>query len=216
MTAGAWIELLRGPAALTVPGDILAGAVTAGGAPPRRVLLAAGTSVCLYWSGMALNDWADRELDAVERPTRPLPSGRIRPSAALAAATALTAAGLGLAAACSRPALATAGALAATAWGYNLGLKNTAAGPAAMASARSLNLLLGAATGHRPLAALPPAGLVAAHTLTLTTVSRHEVHGGHRGIPLAAAAATTGIAAALVTHARAKAAPAEPSAPPPD
>ncbi|WP_258534388.1 SCO3242 family prenyltransferase [Streptomyces sp. PT12] len=198
-TARAWAELLRGPAALTVPGDIIAGAVTAGGAPPRRIAMAAGASVCLYWSGMALNDWADRELDAVERPERPLPSGRIAPRAAFGAAAALTAAGLGLAAACGRTAATTATAVAATAWAYNLGLKNTPAGPAAMATARSLNVLLGAATsGGTPPTALRRSALAAAHTFTLTAVSRHEVGGAPRAVPLAAAAATTAITAALM------------------
>ncbi|WP_375373510.1 UbiA family prenyltransferase, partial [Micromonospora sp. ATA51] len=43
----------------------------------------AGASVLLYWAGMAANDWADRHLDAVERPERPIPSGRVSPPAAL-------------------------------------------------------------------------------------------------------------------------------------
>ena len=74
----AWAELLRLPALFTVPGDALAGAAAAGARPGRRTALAVGTSLCLYQAGMALNDWADREEDAVARPHRPLPSGRIR------------------------------------------------------------------------------------------------------------------------------------------
>ncbi|MEV4021174.1 UbiA family prenyltransferase, partial [Nonomuraea angiospora] len=86
----ALLELVRAPAALTVPGDVLAGATAAGTVRwPRAVGLAA-SSVCLYWAGMALNDYADRALDAVERPERPIPSGRVRPGAALALACALT------------------------------------------------------------------------------------------------------------------------------
>ncbi|MFD4628776.1 SCO3242 family prenyltransferase [Streptomyces sp. NPDC058284] len=140
----AWAELLRLPALFTVPGDALAGAATTGLRPNRRTLLAISSSLCLYEAGMALNDWADRTEDAVERPERPLPSGRITPPAALAAATALTAAGLALASSAGRPSLATAGALAATVWAYDLGLKHTPAGPVAMATARGLDLLLGA------------------------------------------------------------------------
>ena len=34
-------------------------------------------SSCLYLSGMVLNDVFDREVDARERPKRPIPSGRI-------------------------------------------------------------------------------------------------------------------------------------------
>ncbi|WP_241965538.1 UbiA family prenyltransferase, partial [Streptomyces sp. MH60] len=92
--AGAWAELLRLPALFTVPGDALAGAAAAGARPGPRTLLAIGSSLCLYEAGMALNDWADRAEDAAERPHRPLPSGRIRPAAALTAAGALTGAGL--------------------------------------------------------------------------------------------------------------------------
>ncbi|MEU4682577.1 SCO3242 family prenyltransferase [Streptomyces xinghaiensis] len=137
--------MLRVPAVFSVPGDALAGAAAAGHRANRGTALAVCASLCLYEAGMALNDWADRTLDAGERPHRPIPSGRIAPGAALGAAAGLTAAGLGLAAVAGRPALATATALAGTVWAYDLRLKNTPAGPAAMAAARGLDLLLGTA-----------------------------------------------------------------------
>ncbi|MFE2973215.1 SCO3242 family prenyltransferase [Streptomyces sp. NPDC059258] len=140
----AWAELLRVSALFSVPGDALAGAAAVGRRPGRGTALAIGASLCLYEAGMALNDWADREEDAVDRPHRPIPSGRISPAAALGAAGALTAAGLALAARAGRPALTVATGLAATVWAYDLHLKHTKAGPAAMAAARSLDLLLGA------------------------------------------------------------------------
>ncbi|MFE9367571.1 SCO3242 family prenyltransferase [Streptomyces sp. NPDC006978] len=140
----AWAELLRVSALFTVPGDALAGAAAVGRRPDRGTALAVGASLCLYEAGMALNDWADREEDAVDRPHRPIPSGRIAPGAALAAAGVLTAAGLALASRAGRPALAVASGLAATVWAYDLRLKHTRLGPAAMASARTLDLLLGA------------------------------------------------------------------------
>ncbi|MBO4256491.1 prenyltransferase, partial [Streptomyces griseorubiginosus] len=62
----AWAELLRLPALFTVPGDALAGAAATAPAPNARTLLAIGSSLCLYEAGMALNDWSDREEDAVE------------------------------------------------------------------------------------------------------------------------------------------------------
>ncbi|MFF1506606.1 SCO3242 family prenyltransferase [Streptomyces sp. NPDC058326] len=142
--ARAWAELLRVSALLSVPGDALAGAVAAGARPGRGTLCAIGASLCLYEAGMALNDWADRAEDAVERPHRPLPSRRITPGAALAASAALTVTGLALAARAGRPSLAVATALATTVWSYDLGLKHTPAGPATMAAARALDLLLGA------------------------------------------------------------------------
>ncbi|MFF3495538.1 UbiA family prenyltransferase [Streptomyces sp. NPDC002795] len=140
----AWVELLRLPALFTVPGDALAGAAAMGSRPTRGTLLAVGASVSLYAAGMALNDWADRDEDARDRPHRPLPSGRIRPTHALAAAGALTGTGLALACRAGRTTGAVATALAATVWAYDLHLKGTAAGPAAMGAARALDLLMGA------------------------------------------------------------------------
>ncbi|MEI7030288.1 SCO3242 family prenyltransferase [Streptomyces pratensis] len=140
----AWAELLRVSALFSVPGDALAGAAAVGRRPGRGTALAVGASLCLYEAGMALNDWADREEDAVDRPHRPIPSGRVSPAAALTAAGVLTGAGLALAARAGRPSLTVATGLAATVWAYDLRLKHTKAGPAAMAAARSLDLLLGA------------------------------------------------------------------------
>lgn len=204
--AGAWAELLRVSALATVPGDALAGAAAAGLRPNRSTLLAIGSSLCLYEAGMALNDWADRAEDAVDRPHRPLPSGRITPRAALAASAALTAGGLTFAARAGRPALATATALAATVWSYDLHLKHTPAAPATMATARALNLLLGTIAtttgrpgarrgGRPPVAALPSAALLGAHTYAVTAVSRHEAQGGSTRTPLLALATTVALAA---------------------
>ncbi|KQX61190.1 SCO3242 family prenyltransferase [Streptomyces sp. Root1310] len=160
-----WAELLRISALFTVPGDVLAGAAASGRRPGAATALAAGASLCLYEAGMALNDWADRDEDATERPHRPVPSGRIAPGQALAAAAVLTGAGLGLGFAAGRPAAWCASAIAGTVWAYDLRLKHTAAGPAAMAAARGLDLLMGAvATAgprtarHRASAGHPQAG----------------------------------------------------------
>ncbi|MEV5436842.1 SCO3242 family prenyltransferase [Streptomyces sp. NPDC052682] len=192
--------MLRLPALFTVPGDALAGAAAAGARPEARTLLAIGSSLCLYEAGMALNDWADRAEDAAERPHRPLPSGRIRPAAALTVAGALTGAGLTLAARAGRPALAVAAPLAALVWAYDLTLKHTPAGPLAMAATRGLDLLLGAAsTTGRPLEALPCAALLGTHTLAVTTLSRQETKGGS-ALPPLTALATTALLTRLTTH----------------
>ncbi|GAB3860521.1 UbiA family prenyltransferase [Micromonospora andamanensis] len=149
----------------------------------------------LYWAGMAANDWADRELDAVERPERPIPSGRVSPGVAVGLAAGLTVAGVGLAAAAGgRRATAVALPLAAAVWGYDLAAKNTAAGPAVMATCRGLDVLLGAA-GGRTVRALPAAVTVAAHTWTVTALSRREVSGADRALPLRTLAGTALVAA---------------------
>ncbi|MBQ1020897.1 UbiA family prenyltransferase [Micromonospora sp. D93] len=193
-------ELVRAPAALSVPGDVIAGAAAAGALSPRTPALA-GASVLLYWAGMAANDWADRRLDAEERPERPIPSGRVSPAAAVGLAAGLTAAGVGLAAAVGgRRAAALAVPLAATIWGYDLLAKNTAAGPAVMAACRGLDVLLGA-SGGRMTRALPAAATVAAHTWTVTALSRREVTGADATLPMRTLAGTALVAASAAVAA---------------
>jgi 4-hydroxybenzoate polyprenyltransferase len=145
---------------------------------------------------MAANDWADRELDAVERPERPIPSGRITPGQALATAAGLTAAGLGLAALSGgRRAAAVAIPLVGAVWAYDLKAKNTAAGPLVMAACRGLDVLLGGSRG-RIRKAVPAALTVAAHTYTVTALSRHEVSGSDKLLPRVTLAGTIAVAAA--------------------
>lgn len=190
----ALIELVRAPAAFSVPGDVLAGAAAAGRAIGMRTCGTAAASVCLYWAGMALNDHADRFVDVFERPERPLPSGRIHPKTALAIAGGLTAAGLGIAAwSGGVRTLAVAVPLATAVWGYDMAWKDGAAGPAAMAAARSLDVLLGAGVGSLRAAA-PAAAVVGVHTLAVTVLSRSEVSGATGRVAATTAALSSGAA----------------------
>jgi len=193
-------ELVRAPAALSVPGDALAGAAVTGTLGARTAGLSVA-SVCLYWSGMAANDWADRDLDAKERPERPIPSGRVTPGTALGLAAALSAAGLVLAGLTGgRRALAVAAPLTGVMWWYDTRLKGTAAAPAGMAACRGLDVLLGASSCRWRRSAVP-ALAVAAHTYTVTALSRREVTGGSPLLPAATLAGTAAVAAvpALLT-----------------
>ncbi|WP_263118541.1 SCO3242 family prenyltransferase [Cellulomonas fimi] len=171
------LELVRAPAVLTVLGDALAGSAAAGHPWTLRRAALPLASACLYSGGMALNDWADRELDAVERPERPIPSGRITPRRAVAVAGGLGVAGLGCAAVGGGVrALAVAAPLAVGVWLYDAVLKESPAGPVAMAACRGLDVLMGAGVG-RLRAAAPAALTVAGHTAGVTWLSRGEVHG---------------------------------------
>ncbi|WP_349263579.1 SCO3242 family prenyltransferase [Actinocrinis sp.] len=204
-TCGDLAELVRAPAALSVPGDALVGAAATGDLSTRAVTRTAGlaaASVCLYWAGMAANDWADRDLDAAERPHRPIPSGRVRPGDAFGLAVGLTAAGCVLAGfSGGRSAAATASVLAGTVWAYDVALKGTVVGPAAMAACRGLDVLLGASAGRMRRAALP-ALTIAAHTYTVTALSRYEVHGASRGLPAATLIATAAVTTLATAPAR--------------
>ncbi|WP_198539355.1 SCO3242 family prenyltransferase [Streptomyces graminilatus] len=208
------MSLVRAPAALSVPGDILAGATAAGRPLGPRTVGAMASSVCLYWAGMALNDYADAAVDSVERPARPVPSGRVPRRTALAVATGLTGAGLGLAAVSGgRRGLAVALPLTALVWAYDLKLKSTPAGPAAMAGARALDVLAGAVAGggsppwHASrkggtAASLArgaaPALLTGVHTYTITALSRHEISGAPARLPATTLAVSSATALSTV------------------
>jgi hypothetical protein len=87
------LELGRVSNLPTVWSNVLAGMVLAGGAPEAVSLLVIGIAASsLYTGGMVLNDAFDAEIDAHERPERPIPSGRV----SRRAATNLGAAFLGL------------------------------------------------------------------------------------------------------------------------
>ena len=190
-------ELVRLPAVLSVPGDVLVGAAASGQMRDvRRTAGLIGASSCLYLAGMALNDYADREVDAVERPGRPIPSGRVTPGFALGLAGALTLAAGVLSVAADGPrALAVTAPLAAAVWGYDLALKSQPIASASMSACRGLDVMMGAGA-HGAASAVPAAAVVAAHIAVVTEVSRREVTGGDAGVPKRALAATLGVAAA--------------------
>jgi 4-hydroxybenzoate polyprenyltransferase len=192
-----YLDLVRAPASLTVLGDAVVGALSARGPgvdAPVRVGALAVSSVCLYSAGMALNDWADADLDALERPERPIPSGRISRDRALAVGAGLTALGVGSAFVAGRSSGLVAIALAGALWAYDTVFKPTAAGPVVMAVCRGLDVMMGAA-GPGWRSALIPAGAVAAHTVAVTAISRGEVDGSTETTGRAAVAASVAVAA---------------------
>ena len=144
-----WLALVRPPNLFTVPGDVVAGFFLArsAAAPGALCDLAPliGASLCLYAAGLILNDWFDLEQDRRERPGRPIPSGKIRPDAAAAAALALMGLAFFLAAASGIASLAVAFAVAALVLFYNGGARRSPLlGFTVMGLCRGANLLLGA------------------------------------------------------------------------
>jgi 4-hydroxybenzoate polyprenyltransferase len=148
----AYAQLLRLPNVFTALADICLGALAAGALPDRWpvVLLLLLASGCLYSAGMVWNDFFDVEQDRIERPFRPIPSGRVSAAAAAWLGTILLAAGFvfaclagGLEEAFRWQAPVLAGCLVVLILLYDAWLKRTPAGPVAMGGCRSLNVLLG-------------------------------------------------------------------------
>jgi geranylgeranylglycerol-phosphate geranylgeranyltransferase len=95
---GGLIRIIRPVNALMVGFGILVGVVITGGLtsmiPLFYLALAFITGFTLTGSAMAVNDYYDREIDAVNEPTRPIPSGSVKPSEALALSAFLSIIGL--------------------------------------------------------------------------------------------------------------------------
>jgi 4-hydroxybenzoate polyprenyltransferase len=149
----------------------------------HRALDHAGVFACLiaasaaiYTAGMVLNDVFDFEVDAKERPFRPLPSGQISFRAARSLGFALLVLGVALGwlagyllgAASQSPWRSglIASLLALCVLTYDGYLKKTSAGPLGMGACRFLNVLLGASVAAPAAGALVagfgPAELLAA------------------------------------------------------
>ena len=117
-----FIKLLRPPNCLMMSFAVVVGAVVAcGGLPSDRLVeLALGciTGFSLLAASNALNDYYDREIDAINEPNRPIPSGLVRPWEAIALSLVLTAIGLSSAYLTSLPCFITALIAAAVADSY--------------------------------------------------------------------------------------------------
>jgi len=123
------------------------------------VLLLLATS-CLFCGGMVLNDVFDANVDAIERPSRPIPSGAISLAVARSVAIGVLLVGFAFAVAAGMLAMtdSTVGlstlirsaccgiAVVLSIWLYDGPLKKTWLGPLAMGSCRFFNILLGAST----------------------------------------------------------------------
>jgi heme O synthase-like polyprenyltransferase len=177
----AYLQLLRPANIVTSLADVLAGAAIAYGADRIAPAWLLVSTACLYGGGVVLNDFFDRDLDARERPERPIPSGRVAPAHAAALGFALLAVGVFAAARVSTACALLAAVIAGLVLLYDAWAKRVWAGPVVMGSCRAFNLLLGMAVvagasgAHWPIALL-----TFAHIVAVTTVSRGEVHGSSR------------------------------------
>lgn len=194
-----FLRLMRPANIVTAIADILAGVIISGFlASPEYslspILLLVLATIGLYGGGVVFNDIFDAELDKIERPERPIPSGLISKQSASALGGLLILMAIVAAAYVHREELISLSVLLAVIiaiaalvydkWGKHHSLL----GPINMGLCRGFNLLLGmsivpAAVMEYWWLGFFPIIYIAAITL----ISRDEVHGGKKRTLYAAA-----------------------------
>ena len=219
-----WLQLMRLPTVFTALADILCGYCVSHPKADFTDLMAATplgwlllASAGLYLSGMVLNDVFDARLDAVERPERAIPSGRISKNAAAIFGIALMTIGLLAAWQADRMAgpdsrsLFVASMIVIAVIAYDTVLKKTIVSPLSMAACRFLNIILGAATagihgnGIMAMWMMPTVDVamaLAVYIVGVTWFARHETGEASRmalwsGLLIAAVALLMNIDTAL-------------------
>ncbi|QDK82493.1 polyprenyltransferase [Spirosoma sp. KCTC 42546] len=181
----ALLSLTRPANLVTAIADVLAGMAIAGyflipdSSPAPAGWLSLAT-VGLYGGGVVFNDVFDAELDAIERPERPIPSGTISKSAAIGLGVSLLVVGIGASFMVNQTAGFLAIAISIASLVYDrFGKHHNWLGPVNMGLCRGLNLLLGVSILPDQILPWIWVGLVPiAYIAAITMISRGEVHGG--------------------------------------
>lgn len=196
----AYLVLMRPPNLLTALADILAGFAASAAMhhtlgqqafefiqhdlPWPQLILVGAASMCLYAGGVVLNDVFDADIDRVERPERPIPSGQIsKQKAAIQGGILLTAAVI-LAFFCNIYSGVVALVVSALVISYDaVSKKHAFFGPLNMGLCRGGNLLLGISIFPQYLISLAFLSIIPIVYITaITLVSRGEVHGSNRAV----------------------------------
>ncbi|MFA4867042.1 MAG: UbiA-like protein EboC [Pedobacter sp.] len=191
-----YLRLMRPANVVTAVADVLAGIAVAGYFIPSTtgsfgwgeqtqilpILLLCISTIGLYSGGVILNDVFDAELDAKERPERPIPSGLVSKKAATIFGGIFFFIGIFSAGLYNPSSQYLAAAIMFCCLVYNKFLKHSSIfGPINMGLCRGLNLLLGisiipAEIQNWWFLAIIPIIYIGA----ITMISRGEVHGGSK------------------------------------
>lgn len=181
----ALLSLTRPANLVTAIADVLAGIAIAGyfepfSPAPAPVGWLSLATVCLYGGGVVFNDVFDAELDAVERPERPIPSGIVSKNLATIVGALLLAVGISTSFVVNQTAGSLAIGIAVASLVYDrFGKHHTWLGPVNMGLCRGLNLVLGVSILPDQVLPWMWIGVVPiAYIAAITMISRGEVHGG--------------------------------------
>ncbi len=184
-----WLQLARISNTPTVVSNSVAGAALVAASPEAGTVAVVALAMALFYTaGMVLNDVMDLELDQRERPERPLPSGRISPGAALAAAVVLFVVGEAILVVEGWESAIAGLALIALIVLYDSWHKGNAVSPVLMGGCRALVYII---AGYAIAESLPwelwaGAGMLLLYIVGLTQVAKAEATGRSSAWPTAA------------------------------
>lgn len=177
-TLKAYLDLCRVSNLPTVWTNVVAASVLATGRfSAGSTLLAAVSLSCFYLAGMVLNDLYDREFDRGSKPSRPIPSGRIRVHHAKLFTLQLFVCGfIVLAMAAHRSAAFAAILLVAAIFAYDRHHKQNPYSVLLMASCRFLVFAVAAlaVSGRLPTAVVLAGSLQFGYIVLLSLMARYE------------------------------------------
>jgi len=147
----AYLQLMRFPAVFTVIADVLLAFLIT--QPDREIVFSSLLTMLVvssnfYLAGMVFNDVFDRKIDAIERPDRPIPSGRVTLPAAVCLGCVLLLTGWLLLASLGMFSLQLGFLLVACILLYDGVFNKNIVGPVLMGACRLLNLLM-VASAHQ-------------------------------------------------------------------
>jgi hypothetical protein len=185
-----YLQLMRPANLVTAIADILAGLSLAkfifstDTLSIQTIILLSISTVGLYGGGVVFNDVFDAELDAIERPERAIPSGKVSKQNATILGILLLVIGIFCASIVSFESMIIAFSVAVLALVYDkFGKHHAFFGPINMGLCRGGNLLLGMSVMMSTLQQFWWIGIIPVlYIAAITMISRGEVHGGNQSI----------------------------------
>ena len=185
-----YLQLMRPANLVTAIADILAGLslskfiFSTDTLSIQTIILLCISTVGLYGGGVVFNDVFDAELDAIERPERAIPSGKVSKQNATILGVLLLGIGIFCASMVSFESMIIAFLVAVLALVYDkFGKHHAFLGPINMGLCRGGNLLLGMSVMMSSLQEFWWIGIIPVlYIAAITMVSRGEVHGGNQSI----------------------------------
>lgn len=185
-----YLQLMRPANLVTAIADIMAGLSIAkfvfstDTLSIQTILLLSLSTVGLYGGGVVFNDVFDAELDAIERPERAIPSGKVSKQNATLLGSILLVLGIFCAFLVSFESMIIALIVAVLALVYDkVGKHHAFLGPINMGLCRGGNLLLGMSVMVSSLQDWWWIGIIPVlYIAAITMISRGEVHGGSKSI----------------------------------